>query len=198
MIGPSTSGALALLTLLYTGGVAAQGPNATEQEIRKLLDESAVSWNRGDLDGHLADNADSISFMTGKGPIVGKHRTAEALRRSFFRDGTPIQRLRFEQVTIRRLGDGFALVVGRFSVVAGASVVAAGATGTLLAWSQVGSVPALWETAYGRAVMIKVACVGLVAATGAYNHLFLVPAVERDDDAVVAWHRLRRTAPAEA
>ena len=114
MIGPSTSGALALLTLLYTGGVAAQGPNATEQEIRKLLDESAVSWNRGDLDGHLAENADSISFMTGKGPIVGKHRTAEALRRSFFRDGTPIQRLRFEQVTIRRLGDGFALVVGRF------------------------------------------------------------------------------------
>jgi putative copper export protein len=100
----------------------------------------------------------------------------------------------------RRVGDprGSALVVGRFSVVAGASVVAAGATGTLLAWSQIGAVPALWETAYGRAVMIKVACVGLVAATGAYNHLFLVPAVERDDDGVVAWHRLRRTATAEA
>ncbi|HVK00361.1 MAG TPA: nuclear transport factor 2 family protein [Gemmatimonadales bacterium] len=114
MTRPSRTWALALLPLLFAGAAAAQGPNATEQEIQKLLDESASSWNRGDLDGHLADNADSISFMTGKGPIVGKQRTADALRRSFFRDGKPIQQLRFEQVTIRRLGEGYALVVGRF------------------------------------------------------------------------------------
>ena len=116
MTWPSPIWALGAVAVLYAGAVAAQGPNAAaaEQEIQRLLDESATSWNRGDLDGHLADNADSISFMTSKGPIVGKHRTAEALRRSFFRDGKPIQQLRFEQVTIRRLGDGFALVVGRF------------------------------------------------------------------------------------
>jgi ketosteroid isomerase-like protein len=111
---PSAIRALALLTLLYPGAAAAQGPNPIEQEIRKSLDESVSAWNRGDLDGHLADNADSISFMTSRGPLIGKHRTAEALRRSFFRDGKPIQQLRFEQVTVRRLGDGFALVVGRF------------------------------------------------------------------------------------
>lgn len=110
----STTWALALMTLVSPVALAAQGPNATEQEIQRLLDESATSWNRGDLDGHLADNADSISFMTSKGPIVGKQRTADALRRSFFREGRPIQQLRFEQVNIRRLGDGFALVVGRF------------------------------------------------------------------------------------
>jgi ketosteroid isomerase-like protein len=103
-----------LLPWLYAGAATAQGPNATEREIHTLLDESASSWNRGDLDGHLADNADSISFMTSNGPIVGKQRTAEALRRSFFRDGKPIQQLRFEQVSIRRLGQGYALVVGRF------------------------------------------------------------------------------------
>ena len=116
MTWPSPIWALGAVAVLYAGAAAAQGPNAAaaEQEIQRLLDESATSWNRGDLDGHLADNADSISFMTSKGPIVGKHRTAEALRRSFFRDGKPIQQLRFEQVTIRRLGDGFALVVGRF------------------------------------------------------------------------------------
>lgn len=114
MSRPSTTWALALMTLLFPVALAAQGPDATEREIQRLLDESATSWNRGDLDGHLADNADSISFMTGRGPIVGKQRTADALRRSFFRDGKPIQQLRFEQVSIRRLGDGFALVVGRF------------------------------------------------------------------------------------
>jgi ketosteroid isomerase-like protein len=114
MSWPSTIRDLMLLMLLSTGIAAAQAPSTTEQEIRKLLDESVTSWNRGDLDGHLADNADSISFMTGKGPIVGKHRTADALRRSFFRDGKPIQQLRFEQVTVRPLGERFALVVGRF------------------------------------------------------------------------------------
>ncbi|MGH7581267.1 MAG: YybH family protein [Gemmatimonadales bacterium] len=106
--------ALAALAGLHTGAVSAQGPHTTEAEIQALLDESAASWNRGDLDGHLADNADSISFMTRNGPIVGKARTAEALRKSFFKDGKPIQQLRFEQVTIRRLGQGHALVVGHF------------------------------------------------------------------------------------
>jgi ketosteroid isomerase-like protein len=114
MSRPSRIWGLALLPLLFGGPVAAQGPNATEQEIKKLLHESASSWNRGDLNGHLADNADSIRFMTSKGPIVGKQRTADALRRSFFRDGKPIQQLRFEQVSIDRLGDRHALVVGRF------------------------------------------------------------------------------------
>jgi putative copper export protein len=99
----------------------------------------------------------------------------------------------------RGVGDprGSALVVGRFSVVAGASVVLAGLTGTVLAWSQIDHVATLWETAYGRALMIKVACVGMVAAIGGYNHRFLVPAVERDDG-VTAWRRLRRTATAES
>jgi ketosteroid isomerase-like protein len=107
-------GALASVAVLYAGSAVAQGPDVTEREIQTLLDESAASWNRGDLDGHLADNADSISFMTRSGPVVGKSKTADALRRSFFKDGKPIQQLRFEQVTIRRLGAGHALVVGRF------------------------------------------------------------------------------------
>jgi ketosteroid isomerase-like protein len=109
-----TLAALAVLAVLNAGRILAQAPRATERELQTLLDESAAAWNRGDLDGHLADNADSISFMTRNGPVVGKTKTAEALRRSFFKDGKPIQQLRFEQVTIRRLGEGHALVVGRF------------------------------------------------------------------------------------
>ena len=110
----TTGVALAALLVLRAGGALAQGPDAAQGEIQTLLDRSASAWNRGDLDGHLADNADSISFMTRNGPIVGKAKTADALRRSFFQDGKPIQQLRFEQVTIRPLGDDHALVVGRF------------------------------------------------------------------------------------
>ena len=110
----TTGVALAALLVLRAGGALAQGPDAAQGEIQTLLDRSASAWNRGDLDGHLADNADSISFMTRNGPIVGKAKTADALRRSFFQDGKPIQQLRFEQVTIRPLGDDHALEVGRF------------------------------------------------------------------------------------
>ncbi|MBA3258751.1 MAG: nuclear transport factor 2 family protein [Gemmatimonadales bacterium] len=107
---------VALILLLAAVPAAAQtsGGRAAEGEIRALLGESAAAWNRADLDGHLADNADSITFMTSKGPIVGKAGTADALRRGFFRDGKPVQSLRFEQVSVRPLGGAHALVVGRF------------------------------------------------------------------------------------
>ena len=114
MMWSRTVGAAAALVVCLAGAVEAQGPNVTEKEIQGLLDESAAAWNRGDLEGHLADNADSITFMTRKGPIVGKGETADILRRAFFKDGKPVQQLRFEQVTIRRLGKEHALVVGRF------------------------------------------------------------------------------------
>ena len=114
--------AMAAGLVLMAAARPAQGqapaPSA-EPDIRAMLEESAAAWNRGDLDGHLADNADSITFMTGKGPIIGKQKTADALRRSFFRDGKPVQSLRFEEVTVRSLGAGHALVVGRFVLTGG-------------------------------------------------------------------------------
>jgi len=113
-LGPAIAGGIVAMTV-WASPTRGQGPPPSpEPEIRAMLDESVAAWNRGDLDGHLADNADSITFMTGKGPITGKDKTADALRRSFFRDGKPVQSLRFEQVTVRPLGAGHALVVGRF------------------------------------------------------------------------------------
>ncbi|MBA3553993.1 MAG: nuclear transport factor 2 family protein [Gemmatimonadales bacterium] len=110
-----------MVLLLAAAPAAAQtsAGKSAEAQIRALLGESEAAWNRGDLDGHLADNADSIRFMTSKGPIVGKAGTADALRRAFFRDGKPIQSLRFEQVSVKPLGPAHALVVGRFVLTGG-------------------------------------------------------------------------------
>jgi ketosteroid isomerase-like protein len=117
----------AALVLAGPGVLRSQAPPPSpEPEIRAMLDESAAAWNRGDLDGHLADNADSITFMTGRGPIIGKAGTAEALRRSFFRAGKPVQSLRFEEVTVRQLGARHALVVGRFILSGGGEADRAG------------------------------------------------------------------------
>lgn len=98
----------------------------------------------------------------------------------------------------RRAGDprGAAAVVRRFSTLATAAVVAAAGTGLVLAYSQIGSVRALWATAYGRAFLAKLSCVALVLAVGGYNREFLVPALARHRDRDV-WHRLRRTLTVE-
>jgi len=113
-LGHAIAGGIVAMTVWASPTRGQAPPPSPEPEIRAMLDESVAAWNRGDLDGHLADNADSITFMTGKGPITGKDKTADALRRSFFRDGKPVQSLRFEQVTVHPLGAGHALVVGRF------------------------------------------------------------------------------------
>jgi copper transport protein len=62
--------------------------------------------------------------------------------------------------------DEIEAVVGRFSQVAFAAVVAIVVSGTVQGWRQVGGYDALLETSYGRLLVLKVALVGgmLVAA----------------------------------
>ncbi len=175
-------------TMLRSAGLALAGSGPSDR--RSSLAGGLAIIGSFVVVGHPQATASTFSFLT-LAQVV--HVTVVA---TWFGGVTF---LAFDLRHRRRVGDprGSALVVSRFSVVAGASVVLAGITGTVLAWSQIPTVSTLWETAYGRALMIKVACVGLVAAIGGYNHRFLVPAVERDDGAT-AWRRLRRTATAES
>jgi len=85
-----------------------------------------------------------------------------------------------------------ARVVTRFSTMATVTIVAAGVTGTTLAWNEVRSLDALTDTGYGRLLLVKVAVVALVAGLGAYNHLRLVPALQRGK-ATAALQQLGRT-----
>ena len=116
---------VAAAVILGASSAAAQTDNA-ERVIRSAFDSSAVAWNRGDLMGHLADNSDTIRFMTRSGPIVGKTGTAASLEKSFFRDGKPMQQLRFEQINVRMLGREHAMVIGRFILSGGERPEASG------------------------------------------------------------------------
>lgn len=104
--------------LILVAGCAAPASLAPAPDpamsILPAFEASAAAWNRGDMDGHVAMYADSSAFMTGDGPQVGRQRTADTLRRAFFRDGQPVQQLRFESLAVRRLGPTHALATGRF------------------------------------------------------------------------------------
>lgn len=85
-----------------------------EALIRDATAASADAWNRGDLKGHLAFYADSVTFMTRSGPRPGVGAIEESFTKTFFEAGRPKQQLRFEQVAVRRLAEGAALQTGRF------------------------------------------------------------------------------------
>jgi copper transport protein len=66
-------------------------------------------------------------------------------------------------------------------------------TGLFATWLHVGAPSALWQTDYGRTLLIKLALLGTVFGTGAYNWRRLRPALGDEAGAT----RLRRSATVE-
>lgn len=83
------------------------------------------------------------------------------------------------------------LVAVRFSVLATVGVLIAAAAGVALAALRLESITALWTTGYGLALSAKVAVVLVTAGIGAYNHVAVVPVLERAPDHAIG-RRLQR------
>lgn len=95
-----------------------------------MMDESALAWNRGDLDAFLADYAADASFVTGAGLVHGRENVRAIYERGYWRDGQgPRDALRFEDFDIRATGPETAVAFGRFILYDRASGEAA-STGT--------------------------------------------------------------------
>ena len=92
-----------------------------------------------------------------------------------------------------RRGAVVARLVSAFSptalIFAGIVVV----TGLFAGWLHIGFSAALWESAYGRTLLIKLGILSVVMATGAYNWLRVRPALGDDLGA----RRIRRSATVE-
>ena len=106
--------AVGLACLLFAACGAAANWKTDEAALRRLLQESADAFNKGDLPGHLASYDDSVTFMTKNGPRSGVAPIEKAFREAYFKDGKPKQQLRFEQLAARRLSANVALVTGRY------------------------------------------------------------------------------------
>lgn len=90
-------------------------------------------------------------------------------------------------------GNAVARLITAFSPIALLFAGTVVATGILAAWLQLGAVSALWESAYGRTLLLKLGFLSVVFGTGAYNWLRVKPAL--GDAAAAA--RLRRSAALE-
>ena len=105
---------LATLTVLIPlRSTQAQDPDTSA--IRVELHAIADAWNAADLDRHVAPYADSATMMGSRGLIWGRPAIRALLERGFWRDGKPLQQLRFEEIVIRLVGgNNAAIVTGKF------------------------------------------------------------------------------------
>lgn len=87
---------------------------ADEAQIREGIEASASAFNRGDLPGHLAIYDEDVNFMTKNGPRPGIAPIEKAFRENYFRDGKPMQQLRFEELSVRPVAADVALATARF------------------------------------------------------------------------------------
>lgn len=71
------------------------------------------------------------------------------------------------------------------------------ATGVVATWVHVGTVAALWQTAYGRTLLVKLLPVACLAALGAYHWRRVQPALATDPGGAAGTGRLRRSAGLE-
>jgi copper transport protein len=90
-------------------------------------------------------------------------------------------------------GRAVADLVNAFSPTALAFAGLVAVTGVVAAWLHLGSVPALWQSGYGRTLLLKLGILSVVAATGAYNWRRVRPTLGDSDGA----RRIRRSASAE-
>ncbi len=86
----------------------------------------------------------------------------------------------------------------RFSVVAATALALVGGAGLLLTFIVLDSPQSLWQTPWGRILMLKTAAVALAAGMGAYNHQVLIPQLTRDPDNLEQDREFRRTVTAES
>ncbi len=135
---------LVLTGLLWAGVPGASSAQSPQVAIRAELDSISAAWNRADLDRHVRPYADSATMMGGRGLIRGRAAIRAALERGFWRDGKPLQQLRFEEVEIRTVGgDNAAIVTGKFALTGGGRDEASGRFTTIWEWHG-----GKWETVH--------------------------------------------------
>src|SRR5437867_5308043 len=105
------------ILLLVVPIALATGDAAREQAaVKKVLDDQAVAWNKGDLEGFMAGywKSEKLSFFSGDKKTAGWQATLDRYRKRYQADGKEMGKLSFDEMSIELLGNGHALVRGRF------------------------------------------------------------------------------------
>jgi ketosteroid isomerase-like protein len=101
-------------TFIVFGLLMAGGTD--QAAIRKVLDDQAAAWNRGDLIGFMDGywKSDRLSFFSNNDKTAGWQATLDRYRKKYQADGKEMGKLAFSELSVELLGTEHALVNGRF------------------------------------------------------------------------------------
>lgn len=91
---------------------------AVAAQVTAMMQASAEAWNRGDLDAFLDGYTDdpTLAFVGAAGVRRGKSEVEQSYRDSYFSGVGEADDLAFDEIEVRPLGPGFALVHGRWTL----------------------------------------------------------------------------------
>jgi beta-aspartyl-peptidase (threonine type) len=87
-------------------------------DIRKVLDDQVVAWNKGDLVGFMKGywKSKDLTFVSGKDVTRGWDETLERYKKRYQSEGKEMGKLAFSDVEVQILAPGVALVTGKFEL----------------------------------------------------------------------------------
>lgn len=94
-------------------------PVFDEGAIRRVLDEQAAAWNRGDLDGFMDGywHDEKLSFTSGDKVTRGWDATRDRYIKRYKSDGNEMGKLSFSDLEIESLSPTVALIRGRYQLI---------------------------------------------------------------------------------
>jgi ketosteroid isomerase-like protein len=87
--------------------------------IQKLLDDQAVAWNKGDLEGFMAGywNSPDLSFYSGRDTRKGWKETHDRYQDRYKKDGREMGKLTFSELRFDPLAPETVMVRGRWKLI---------------------------------------------------------------------------------
>ena len=88
---------LVCLIVSSASGADEKKPSAEETAIRAVLDDQAVAWNKGDLEGFMKGywNSKDLTFYSGKDKRQGWQETIDRYKKRYQGDGKEMGKLTF-------------------------------------------------------------------------------------------------------
>ncbi len=105
-----------------TKPASAAGParlsDADRAAVAKVLDDQAAAWNRGDLAGYMAGylRSPELVFTSGSKVRTGYDETFASYRKKYGEDRASMGALKFQLMRIDAVGQGGAVVLGRWDL----------------------------------------------------------------------------------
>jgi len=105
-------------TFLLVACLSVAQPPGGAGDIRKVLDDQVVAWNRGDLEAFMAGywKSPDLSFFSGNAKTAGWQATLDRYRKRYQGEKKEMGKLAFSELSVEMLGVDHGLVCGRWTL----------------------------------------------------------------------------------